>query len=43
MSQKIQKYLSSYYVNLDISKKIDAREKKMGNKRKCEIDVNFTS
>ena len=29
MSRKIQKYLSSYYVNLGISEEIDSWEKKM--------------
>ena len=35
MRGMIQKYLSNYYVNLDISKKMNWREKKY------EIDVNF--
>ena len=33
MSRMIQQYLSSYYDNLDISKEINGREKKMGDRR----------
>ena len=40
-SWKIQNYLSSYYVRLEISEEINGRENKMGNKRKWEIDLNF--
>ena len=37
----IQKYLSSYCDNWDTSKEINVGEKRMANKRKWEIDVNF--
>ena len=42
MSWKIQNYLSSYYVCLEISEEMNDGENKMAyKKKKWEIDINF--